>query len=1067
MITLRNAIVFCVVLTFPFLSCYSKSLSHVPESTTARAATSHPLLITSSVLPSGVLGNSYAASMAATGGTPPYAWGIASGSLPAGISFSENGVFSGIPTVQGNYKFTVKVADTATPAQVKEVSASIVTTNHPLLITSSVLPAGVVGTAYAANMSATGGTPPYVWTIASGSIPPGVAFSETGAFSGTPQSSGRYTFVVKVFDRSTPAKSKTVTATIVVTTKNPLVITSSVLPSGVDKATYSASLMASGGTAPYTWSITSGSLPSGLSLTAAGAISGTPTVIGTYGFSVKVTDSSSPIQGAAATTTIIVTVPPLTITSPALISGVSGTGYSASLTANGGTSPYTWSVTSGSLPAGLTLSALGVISGTPTTSGTSVFTTKVTDSSSPALAASAAATIIVAVQPLTITSSALVSGVSGTGYSANLTANGGTLPYKWSIASGSLPAGLSLTAAGLISGIPTVSGSSTFATAVTDSSSPALVQSATTSILVGPAPPPTGGTTWYVRPDGGTRFSTDLPTGQCNGKYDASYASTGGTGVNQNCAFNDFRFLYDSQGYNDNAWVIAGGDTVIVRGCVSGPNNVAPNCRIGWDINTPNSWCIGTGNGGCQPPIPAGTASQHTRILGQNYAACVVPTPTTTGNTSQLFGGFGLYETLNLKGAQYLDVECLELTSHVNCIEFGYPTAPVSLPGCNRNPGASLSDYVDYGLTTSNTSHDILLQDLWIHGMSNSGIRGPIGGTVSATRVNIGYNGDAGWSMDDGYSTQNVNGVLNLNYVTIEWNGCTQQYPIVNAIPALYCFDDATGGYGDGFGTQSPAVLQFTCNHCVGRYNTQDAFDVGHVSNSAVSWTDSFAYGNEGGMFKSGNNSSYTLINDVVIGNCYRMTQPFPGAPSSYNLYLGDACRAAGDQNSFGFDSTQTPLPSATIEFSTFIGYGATFIDTQYAGVETSCPGCSFLFRDNIVLGYSETSYNDGQAPGMWNSISPTTQDHNLFYGLRNCPAVSGDISSNCQLDAGFVGEPASPLSAESQMDNYNFALAPGSSAIGAGVSIVGVTTDYDGNARATPPSVGALEEGSTTPTIQ
>ena len=72
--------------------------------------------------------------------------------------------------------------------------------------------------------------------------------------------------------------------------------------------------------------------------------------------------------------------------------------------------------------------------------------------------------------------------------------------------------------------------------------------------------------TWYIRPDGGTRWDPTHTSGQCNGKFDASYASTGGTGTNQNCAFNDVRWLWDNQNFgNYPNWIVTGGDTVIVR----------------------------------------------------------------------------------------------------------------------------------------------------------------------------------------------------------------------------------------------------------------------------------------------------------------------------------------------------------------------------------------------------------------------------------------------------------------------------------------------------------------------
>ena len=153
----------------------------------------------------------------------------------------------------------------------------------------------------------------------------------------------------------------------------------------------------------------------------------------------------------------------------------------------------------------------------------------------------------------------------------------------------------------------------------------------------------TAQTTWYIRPDGGTRFDANVPTGQCDGKSDAPYP---GSGQNQHCAFNDFRSLYDDQTWQNSAWVIAVGDTVIVRG---GPYRIG----IGNAMNAPDAngktWCFGSYSApyGCyNPAIPAGTAGQHTRILGENYASCGA------SNKTQLFGGFGAEATLNLVGAQ-------------------------------------------------------------------------------------------------------------------------------------------------------------------------------------------------------------------------------------------------------------------------------------------------------------------------------------------------------------------------------------------------------------------------------
>jgi hypothetical protein len=274
-------------------------------------------------------------------------------------------------------------------------------------------------------------------------------------------------------------------------TSSPLAISTATLPQGVVSAPYTAALTAAAGTTPYTWSITSGSLPAGLSLMASsGVISGTPTLSGNYSFGVTAMDSSSPAQSATATFGLSVaaapstaTSAPLTINSSAIVSGTIGSGYSTRLQAGGGTAPYTWSITSGSLPAGLSLaSSTGLISGTPISTGTAAFTASVTDSASPAQTTSAALSLLVSPSALVISSaSTLPSGTAKSTYSTLLHATGGTRPYTWSVTSGSLPAGLSLASdTGVISGTPTLGGNFSFGVTVVDSGSPA--QSATSSL---------------------------------------------------------------------------------------------------------------------------------------------------------------------------------------------------------------------------------------------------------------------------------------------------------------------------------------------------------------------------------------------------------------------------------------------------------------------------------------------------------------------------------------------------------------------------------------------------------
>jgi hypothetical protein len=243
-------------------------------------------------------------------------------------------------------------------------------------------------------------------------------------------------------------------------------IISTSLPEATKGVAYSCSLSADCGVTPYTWSATG--LPGGLTLNSStGVISGTPTATGQFPLSISVTDSAIPKQSKVKTLNLAV-CEALQITSASpLPGGQVGANYTQTLTAAGGQAPYSWSIQSGTLPSGLLISPLGVISGTPTaSSGPTNIIIKVTDSLGVTATREMAITII---RLLTITTtSPLPAGVVGMSYIQTLTADEGVIPYSWSLQSGSLPTGLTMTTAGVISGIPTTSGNSTFTVMVTD-----------------------------------------------------------------------------------------------------------------------------------------------------------------------------------------------------------------------------------------------------------------------------------------------------------------------------------------------------------------------------------------------------------------------------------------------------------------------------------------------------------------------------------------------------------------------------------------------------------------------
>jgi len=214
-------------------------------------------------------------------------------------------------------------------------------------------------------------------------------------------------------------------------------------------------------------------------LSKAGTISGTPTTAAQYSFTVQVTDASSPVQNASKLFSITASVAGAApaITTASLPNGSVGSAYSVTLAAAGGKAPYSWAITAGALPAGLNLSAAGILSGTPTSAGSSNFTVRVTDSSSPTQNASRAFTLSILAK-LAITGSIKANATNGGAYSSTDQVSGGTPSYTWSVSAGALPPGLTIGAvSGTISGIPNQNGTYSFTLKVVDSSSP--VQSAT------------------------------------------------------------------------------------------------------------------------------------------------------------------------------------------------------------------------------------------------------------------------------------------------------------------------------------------------------------------------------------------------------------------------------------------------------------------------------------------------------------------------------------------------------------------------------------------------------------
>ncbi|ULT73295.1 putative Ig domain-containing protein [Pseudomonas sp. BC42] len=459
-------------ITYTPTAGYSGSDSFTYTATNA-SGTSSPATVTITVsapsitlspgsLSNGSVGTAYNQTVTATGGTAPYTYAITSGSLPAGLILNTTtGAISGTPMADGTLNLTITATD-----------ANSATGSRAYTLQINGLPpvANAVSATVAANSSAnpitlnlTGGAASSVAIATAASHGTATASGTSITYTPTAGYSGSDSFTYTATNASGTSSPATVTITV---SAPSITLSPGSLSNGSVGTAYSQTVTATGGTAPYTYAITSGSLPAGLILnTATGAISGTPMASGTLNLTITATDANSATGSQAFSITIGVQAPV-------------ANAVSATVAANSSANPITLNITGGA--ASSVAIATAASHGTATASGTSITYTPTagysgsdsftyTATNAGGTSSPATVTLTVSAPSLVLTPASLGAGTAGSAYSATLSATGGTAPYTYAITSGSLPAGLSLnTASGLISGTPTTSGSSNLSITVTD-----------------------------------------------------------------------------------------------------------------------------------------------------------------------------------------------------------------------------------------------------------------------------------------------------------------------------------------------------------------------------------------------------------------------------------------------------------------------------------------------------------------------------------------------------------------------------------------------------------------------
>ena len=556
---------------------------------------------------------------------------------------------------------------------------------------------------------------------------------------------------------------------------------------------------------------------------------------------------------------------------------------------------------------------------------------------------------------------------------------------------------------------------------------------------------------WYVRPDGGSYYNRTNSSGnQCDGL--SNLPASGASG--HHCAVSNLRNLYwDNvrKGNEANVWMIGPGDIV----------DIAPSspASAGYNLNSDGAGptqCWSGGYGCYMPPIPSGTAANHTVIRGTNYANC-----TSDAQKTLLNGSFGGKYVVNLIDSQYVDVQCVEISQQSEC-------GGVYTHKCTGNVSAA-----NNGIWISALTSGVTLTDVYIYGLASTGIFGASGyNGINMNRLHIQGMPGFGINMDDNSwvsSNISVAGGLTMTNSIVEWTGCVAEHPAVHAYPYIECRDSSTNNNWsspDGIGEGNTSGY-WSFDHVIMRYNWQDDFDMLHSGMQYLSITNSQSYGSIGASFKIGPADYVQLINNQSVQNCQRMASPVGDQPPSAIVPGANYCRG-NDWIGMSFSALGTYI----LQFNSFTGYQDVPFDFGCAYGYPNCSAATAIFQNNLILGYSKRQFRGGDHPALFYQEGPketmpalggwSVRDHNNYFNLRNCPTPL-QAGETCSANPLLTGQPASPLADETSLDKFNFVPTASSPLVGAAAKLPTVSTDNIGTPRSPFPTIGAFEIPSET----